>query len=52
MITKLVRKLMYLAGDSGILSKTCVSDVIEAQRDSCRQEVSMAGPKVRVILGL
>lgn len=46
-----VAKESDLAGNSGILNKTCVSDIIEAQVDSCRQKVSMAGPEVRVILG-
>jgi len=41
-----------MPGNSGILNKTCVSDTIEAQPHSCGQEVSMAGPKVRVILGI
>lgn len=36
MITKLVRNLIYLAKNSGI-NRTRVSDIIEAQLNSCRQ---------------
>lgn len=45
MLTELIRKLISLAGNSGILNKTCVSDITEAQHDSGRQSVPTAGPK-------